>query len=382
MIPRSGYTRHMHDHAAILTIDSAALAQNYRLLAARAAQGSDRPGECAAVVKADAYGVGVENVVSTLVKAGCRTFFVGHFSEGAKLRQLAPDTRIFVLNGYADGNLAAYAAHRLSPVLYSHENLAHWRAQGGGLPAAALFIDTGMNRLGLALDEGLALLAGESLAAGNIGLVMSHYASSERPDAPETAVQLGSARRIVAATGQGPNAGFALSFDNSSAHFLEGRIPGTLTRPGYALYGGNPLAHAPNPMQPVIRLEAPVVQVRRVKAGEIVGYNGNFIAARDSVIATLSCGYADGLPRNLGNKPGHPGGIARVAGVECPYAGNVSMDLITVDVTALPEGAVKPGDYATLIGDSLDIDRVGSLGKTIGYEILTSLGPRYRRVCR
>jgi alanine racemase len=367
----------MHDQAAILTIDSAALSANYTLLAARAA-----PGECAAVVKADAYGVGVENVVPVLVKAGCRTFFVGHFSEGAKVRQLAPEARIFVLNGYADENLAAYARHHLSPVLYSDENLAHWRGNGVGLPAAALFIDTGMNRLGLRLENGLALLAGESLNAANINLVMSHYASSEVPEALETAVQLAGVRKIFAAVGQGRNAGVALSFDNSSAHFMEGRIPGTLTRPGYALYGGNPVMNAPNPMRPVIRLEAPVVQVRAVKAGEIVGYNANFIAARDSVIATISCGYADGMPRNLGNKPGHPGGIALVCGVECPYAGNVSMDLITLDVTDLPEGAVKPGDFVTLIGDSLDIDRVGGLGKTIGYEILTSLGPRYRRVLK
>lgn len=367
----------MHDHAAILTIDTAALGANYRLLAARAAAG-----ECAGVVKADAYGVGVENVVPTLIKAGCRTFFVAHVSEGASVRALAPDARIFVLNGYADENLASYATHHLSPVLYSLENLAHWRAYGAGLPAAALFIDTGMNRLGLALDDGLNLLAGETLASTDISLVMSHYASSERPEALETAVQIAGAHKIAAAVASGPNAGITLSFDNSSAHFLEGRIPGTLTRPGYALYGGNPVMNAPNPMQPVIRLEATVVQVRSVKAGEIVGYNANFVAARDSRIATLSCGYADGLPRNLGNKPGHPGGIALVAGVECPYAGNVSMDLITVDVTDLAEGAVKAGDHVTLIGDALDIDRVGALGKTIGYEILTSLGPRYRRIVK
>lgn len=364
----------MLDQAAILTIDAAALADNWRKLNALSG------GEAAGVVKADAYGVGIDVAVPALLKAGCGTFFVSHFSEGVRVRALAPQARVFVLNGYAAEGLETYKAHALSPVLYAPEHLAHWRAQGAGLAPAALFLDTGMNRLGVPLSEGLGLLAGEDLRAANVRLVMSHYASSELPDAPETALQRRGVDEIVAATGQGPNAGVALSFDNSSGHFLPDRLPGTLTRPGYALYGGNPLVGAPNPMLPVVRLQAPVLQVRAVKAGESVGYNANFTAARDSVIATLSCGYADGLPRNLGNRAEWPGGLALVNGIECPYVGNVSMDLITLDVTALPDGAVKAGDLVTLIGDSLDIDRVGALGRTIGYEILTSLGPRYRRV--
>lgn len=366
----------MHDQSAILTIDTQALVANWRKL------GEVAQGECAGVVKADAYGVGAEVVVPALARAGCATFFVSHFSEGIKVRALAPEARIFVLNGYAQEGLSTYAEHRLSPVLYAPEHLAHWRTNGAGLAPAALFIDTGMNRLGVRLDTGLALLASETLGNANVGLVMSHYASSEVPDAPETVAQLAGTRKIYAATGQGPNAGMALSFDNSSGVFMPGRPSGTLARPGYALYGGNPLVGAPNPMQPVVRLEAQVVQVRDIKAGEIVGYNANFAARRDSRIATISCGYADGLPRNLGNRTDWPGGIALVNGVECPYAGNVSMDLVTLDVTALPAGAVKAGDYVTLIGDSLDIDRVGKLGRTIGYEILTALGPRYTRVIR
>lgn len=370
------YTPDMHDQAAILTIDTQALVANWRKLGAVA------QGECAGVVKADAYGVGAEAVVPALVRAGCRTFFVSHFSEGIKVRRLAPEARIFVLNGYAQEGLSTYAEHRLSPVLYALEHLAHWRANGAGLASAALFIDTGMNRLGVRLEDGLKVLANDTLDDAHVGLVMSHYASSELPDAPETVGQLAGARKIFAATGQGPNVGMMLSFDNSSGVFLPGRMAGTLARPGYALYGGNPLVGAPNPMHQVIRLEAQVVQVRRVMAGETVGYNANFAAARDSVIATISCGYADGLPRNLGNRADWPGGIALVNGVECPFAGNVSMDLITLDVTALPAGSVKTGDFVTLIGDDLDIDRVGALGRTIGYEILTSLGPRYKRITR
>lgn len=366
----------MHDQSAILTIDTQALVANWRKL------GEVAQGECAGVVKADAYGVGAEVVVPALAAAGCATFFVSHFAEGIKVRRLAPGVRIYVLNGYAQEGLSTYAEHRLSPVLYALEHLAHWRTNGAGLAPAALFVDTGMNRLGVRLEAGLEVLANEALGAANVGLVMSHYASSELPDAPETALQLGGARKIFAATGQGPNAGITLSFDNSSGVFMPGRMSGTLVRPGYALYGGNPLVGGPNPMNPVIRLEAQVVQVRSVMGGETVGYNANFTAARDSVIATLSCGYADGLPRNLGNRADWPGGIALVNGVECPFAGNVSMDLITIDVTALPDGSVKAGDFVTLIGDALDIDRVGALGRTIGYEILTSLGPRYKRIAR
>jgi alanine racemase len=367
----------MDDHAAILTIDLAALAANWRLLAMRAGSA-----ECGAVVKADAYGLGIEVAVPALAKAGCRTFFVAHLSEGIRARSVAPDAAIYILNGLAEARLADYRVHRLRPVLGSKAEIAFWATNGAGCETAALHIDTAMNRLGIRVEEARALVASQRLADLGIGLTMTHFSDAEVPGSKATAEQIAAFSALQSEIqGAGSlNQGVPASLSNSSGHFVVDAPKFQITRPGYALYGGNPTPSAPNPMQPVIRLEAPVIQVHTVPKGEPVGYNGNWIAARDSRIATISCGYADGFPRNAGNNPNHKGGSAIVAGVECPFAGNVSMDLITLDVTDLP--AVKPGDFATLIGHGLDVDRVGASGKTTGYEILTSLGKRYRRVLK
>lgn len=367
----------MHNHAAILTIDLAALTANWRMLAQRSA-----PGECAAVVKANAYGLGIETAVPALAKAGCRTFFVAHLSEAIRVRAAAPDADIFVLNGLSAGQMEAYTAHRLAPVLGSMPEIEAFLAASNanpGIPAPALHVDTGMNRLGLRPDVARDFIAQGGLARLKPGLVMSHFVSAETPDDPVTATQIATMTSVVAhmeSHSQRPR----VSLCNSSGLFLDIAPTYHLCRPGYALYGGNPTPGKPNPMQPVIRLESSIVQIHTVLKGERVGYNGNFLATRDSRIATISCGYADGFPRNAGAKPGEPGGIAILAGREVPFAGNVSMDLITLDITDVPEGSVKPGDLATLIGDSLDIDRVGASGKTSGYEILTNLGQRYQRI--
>lgn len=366
----------LDDHGAILTIDFNALRANWRLLVTRAGGA-----ECSAVVKADAYGLGIEAAVPAFVKGGCRTFFVAHLSEGIRARSVAPVAAIYVLNGLADGRLADYRAHRLRPVMGSQADIAFWAAHGAGCEPAALHIDTAMNRLGIRMEEALALVASQRLADLGIGLTMTHFASAEVPGAADTAAQIRAFSAVQNAIGApgSVNQGVPASLCNSSGHFLDDAPKFQLTRPGYALYGGNPAPYCPNPMHPVIRLEAPVVQVHAVPKGESVGYNGNWIAVRDSRIAAISCGYADGYPRNAGNTPTHKGGSAIVAGIECPFAGNVSMDLITLDVTDVPAGRVKPGDLATLIGDGLDVDRVGAAGKTLGYEILTNLGKRYRR---
>lgn len=365
----------MQDHAAILTIDRAALKANWRQLAARMGTG-----ECGACVKADAYGLGIENAVPALVEAGCKTFFVAHLSEGARARAVAPDAAIYVLNGLADHRIDLYRLHRLRPVLGTENEIALW-SKAGGEPAA-FHVDTGMNRLGTRLHKARALMASQRLADLGIGLVMTHFASSEHPDAEDTRNQIAQflQLKVENESPKSINKGIPTSLCNSSGLFIPNIHRHDLARPGYALYGGNPTPGQPNPMHPVIRLEAEIVQVNHVPKGERVGYNGNWIAARDSRIATVSCGYADGLPRNLGNRPDHPGGIAIVAGRECPYAGNVSMDLLAIDITDLAESAARPGDLVTLIGDGIDIDRLGAMGKTIGYEILTSLGRRYRRV--
>lgn len=374
-------------HAARLTIDLAALAENWRLLNARNA-----PGVAGAVIKADAYGIGIEAAAPALHKAGCRTFFVAHISEAIRARTALPDAEIFVLNGLAAGDIEIYGALRLSPVLGSLDEMTAWegyRAANPQAETAALHVDTGMNRLGIRPEMFRELVASGHLPRADISLVMSHFVSSEVENDTVTARQMTAfgevANVIQDAETKRPaserlNHKTRLSICNSSGHFTSAAGRYDLSRPGYALYGGNPTPGRKNPMRQVVRLEAPVIQVHRVPAGETVGYSSNFVATRDSVIATLSCGYADGYPRNGGATPARAGGYAILNGHECPFAGNVSMDLITLDITHLPQGSVKPGDFALLIGDGLDVDRVGQAAKTIGYEILTSLGRRYERV--
>lgn len=371
-------------HAARLTIDLGALAENWRLLNARAA-----PGKAGAVVKADCYGLGIERGVAALAAAGCETFFVAHLSEGVRARAVAPKAEIFILNGTSRFD-RAYWEHGLQPVLGTLGEIETWMGArrkhaikaGDRILPPALHIDTGMNRLGLRPDEGHAFISSDAFRKLNPSIVMTHFVAAEEEGAAITAEQITRFARIqkaIQALGE-ENPKPRLSLCNSSGLFVEAARGYELSRPGYALYGGNPTPGKPNPMKPVIRLEAPIIQITPVKAGETVGYNGNFIATRDSRIATISVGYADGYPRNGGAKPGQPGGVALVAQRECAFAGNVSMDLITIDITDVPEAFAGIGTPVTLIGDTLDLDRVGGGAKTIGYEILTSLGRRYERV--
>lgn len=357
----------------VLTIDLGALVANWRDLQARAGT------EAAAVVKADAYGLGIEPAVTALARAGCRSFFVAHVSEGVRARQVAPDAAIYILNGLLPGSSGAYATHDLSPVLGSVEEVREWaalRASGASLRPAALHVDTGMNRLGLSVDEGLALAreANSTLAAAGIGLVMSHFASSEDAADPANAAQIAAFAAIAAAF-----PGIPASLMNSSGHFLAGCPSYQLTRPGYALYGGNPTPGQPNPMRPVVELTSRILQLREIEAGTLVGYNGRWTARRRSRLATICLGYADGYPRNASGTDQSLGGAAIVGGVVCPFVGTVSMDLVIVDVTDAPAASAQRGAPVTLIGGPLDLETVGAGAKTIGYEILTSLGRRHAR---
>jgi alanine racemase len=360
-----------------LTIDLGALAANWRFLRDRA-QGA----ECAAVIKADAYGIGLEPAALALADAGCRTFFVAHLSEAARARETLPEATIYVLNGLPPGTASAYARSNLRPILGSREEIEEWaafcRAHGSRLPAA-LHVDTGMNRLGLRPDEALALKDDTRLSAFEPTLLMSHFVSSEIPDDLVNARQVAAFQAVRDAF-----PGIPASLCNSSGILLGGRPHFDLVRPGYALYGGNPTPDRQNPMQPVVRLEARIIQVREAKEGETVGYNGQWTARGPRRLATLSIGYADGYPRSASATEaklasGMPAGEAIVAGRHCPFAGRVSMDLLSIDVTDVPEGAAKRGEFATLIGDDLTLDEVGARAGTIGYEILTSLGRRYAR---
>lgn len=351
--------------AAVLTVDTAALAANWRQLRDRAA-----PGRCAAVVKADAYGTAIEVAVPALAAAGCETFFVAHASEGHRARAVAPGATIYVLNGLLPGAAGDLLADGLRPVLGSLEEVAEWTAVAADAASAcALHVDTGMNRLGLPAEA--LPLALERLQPA---LLMSHFACADEPDHPLNARQIaafGAARTMAR--------GVPGSLANSSGLFLGPGAAHDLARPGYALYGGNPTPGRTNPMRPVISLEAAIVQVRDIGPGETVGYTARWTPTGRRRLATLSVGYADGYFRAASGTDGVPGGLALVAGVPCPIAGKVSMDLIVVDVTDAPASAVRRGEPVTLIGGPLDIDAVAARAGTIGYEMLTSLGRRYTR---
>ena len=355
---------------AELIIDLGALVANWRSLAARIA-----PAACAAVVKADAYGVGTEQASKALFEAGCRVFFVAQASEGVRVRAIVgAEPAIYVLNGLIEGagRLDPYAAHDLRPVLGSLEDLRLWSAGGLGRSIkAALHVDSGMNRLGLPQAQALALSG-----APGIVLVMSHFVSSEEPSDPLNAQQIARFDAVRAAF-----PGLQASLANSAGLFLPQRPFYDLARPGYALYGGNPTPDAPNPMRAVVTLRAPIIQTREIGIGESVGYNAQWSAKRVSRLATIGVGYADGLLRALMGTDSRTGGEAMVAGIRCPFAGRVSMDLTVIDVTDVP-GGVRPGDMVELLGAAITVDDMAARAGTIGYEILTNLGRRYARSYR
>jgi alanine racemase len=356
-------------HGALLTIDTNALVANWKLLAERV-----KPAECAAVVKAYAYGLGIEPVVQALARAGCRTFFVAHLGEAQEARRAAPLSHIYVLNGMPPGSEELYRQYRLRPVLGTIGEMGRWRKAGSG--PSALHIDTGMNRLGLSIEEAKGLSSQEAWKTLGFELVMSHLVASEEPLSPLNDAQVARFDRASAWFASGIK---KRSLANSSAHFLSQNPHYELTRPGYALYGGNPTPGQPNPMLPVVRLEAPIVQIRQVESGDHVGYNAQWTAKRPSLIATISLGYADGWLRSMSATDAGLGGHAVINSTLCPFAGRISMDLITIDITDCEEGAVKPGHKAVLIGDGITVDDVAVMASTNGYEILTSLGGRYQR---
>jgi alanine racemase len=354
--------------AGVLTVDLDAISGNWRRLAARAA-----PAACGAAVKADAYGLGAARVAPALYTAGCRAFFVAHQAEGAALRPLLPaDAALYVLHGPAPGAEDEAAATGLTPVLNSLGQIAAWRAAatrvGRPLPAA-LQIDVGMARLGLPEAEVAALAADPGLLSGiDLRLVMAHLAVAEAPDHPSNAAALA---RFRAARARLPAAPASLS--NSSGVFLGADYRFDLVRPGAALYGVNP-GDGPNPMRPVVRLSAPVLQLRDLNPGEAVGYGWTWTAERPARIATVALGYADGWPRTLSNR-----GCAFFRGARLPVVGRVSMDLVTLDVSALPEGALGAGAMVDFLTDAHGVDAVAAEARSIGYEILTRLGPRFTR---
>jgi alanine racemase len=352
------------DAAAVLTIDLNAIAANYRRLAAAA------PGaECAAVVKADAYGLGADRIAPVLARAGCRLFFVAHLEEGIALRRaLGAGPEIQVLHGPLPGTEATFLAHDLVPVLNSAAQAAAWsalaRSRGARLPASLQF-DTGMSRLGIAPAEVEQLGALDGVAPR---LVLSHLACADEPEHPANAAQLAAfaalRRRWPAA-----RASLAASF----GIFLGVAYHFDVVRPGAALYGIAPTA-GPNPMQDVVRLQARIIQTREIAPGTGVGYGHTWRAGAPARIATVGIGYADGFPRSLSGRV-----AAWLDGVKLPLVGRVSMDSITLDASALPPERLAPGTLVDLIGPHCPVDALAAAAGTVGYELLTRLGRRFAR---
>jgi alanine racemase len=352
-----------------VTIDLQALAENYRLIA-----GQIGKARLAAVVKANAYGLGADRVAPALTAAGCEHYFVALLSEAMALKPHVPaDAKIYVLNGLAEGAEAICTDAHIIPVINSLNQAYRWAELATARDqrlAAAIQFDTGMSRLGLPIDA-LEELANNPDLSSPIEpvLIMSHLACADVPTDPANAEQLANFQR-----GAGLFPDVPTSLSNSGGAFLDAAFHSDIVRAGVSLYGGAPNMDRPNPMNAVVGLQARVVQIRSVDVGAGVGYGYSYRCDTPSRIATISVGYADGLPRSLSNR-----GAAWYQGRRLRFVGRVSMDSITLDVTAITDGSLKEGDWVEILGAQQSLDDLANAAGTISYEILTSLGGRYDR---
>jgi alanine racemase len=376
---------------SVITIDIGAIVANWRYLDSL----SNPRTETAAVVKADAYGLGAARVAPALAEAGCRTFFVASLAEAIALRAVLSDSghddlRIFALGGSHAGQETDFLQARIMPVINSLEQLARWRDAVANNdvtpPGAALHLDTGMTRLGFdpdettwllrRIEEGNTPLRGP-LAGIDIRLLMSHLSAGEDLTDEANDRQLASFDRLRAAL-----PGLPASLANSGGTLRGGGFHMALNRPGIALYGLHPAgldtsgnqAEQAASLHPAVAWQARILQRREARAGDRVGYNGTHRLTRDSRIFTLGVGYADGYPRNLGNRA-----MVRIAGMAAPVVGRVSMDSITVDVTNLDEALLANATQAEILGTGYALAQMAGDAGTIGYEILTQLGRRPAR---
>jgi alanine racemase len=360
----------------IVVVDLVQLRANWQALAKHVA-----PAECAAVVKADAYGTGAARVIPALVQAGCRSFFVATPGEAVEARALAPSAAIYVLDGLLPGTAQAIVDACAVPVISSIAQLHAWgevTRSGAGAPPAALHIDTGLHRLGMHADDVAALARDETLMRGQkLALVMSHLACADEAGHPMNLEQLASFKRLRAML---PEARASLAA--SDGLMLGAPYHFDMVRPGYALYGGQAAPNSVTPVAPVVRVSARILQVHEVPAGGHIGYSATYRAPAPRTIATIAAGYADGVFRHASATHDAPGGAVAIRGQRAPVVGRVSMDLITVDVTGIEGPALEPGEWADLVGPDLPLEDVGAAAGTIGYEVLTRLGRRFHRVYR
>lgn len=366
---------------ARLVVDLGALRRNWRTLSARLADGA----RLAAAVKADAYGLGAGPVVRALAAEGCRDFFVATLDEGRAVRRIAPRAAVYALNGALGGSEAEFARHGLVPVLNDLDAAARWAdlARADGVTrTAALHVDTGMARLGMAPEEARRLAADPRPIRGLAPrLLMSHLACADEPDHPMNRAQLAQMRGLRRLW---PRA--AVSLANSSGIFLGPEYHFDLARAGAALYGINPAPGGPNPMAPVVTLEAEIVALRELDPPASIGYGAAHRVSGRTRVATVPVGYADGYPRRLGGRASAllAGALSRaVAGgpvdTPLPVIGRVSMDLLALDVSALPADAARVGAKVELIGPRRSVDDLAARAGTIGYELLVRLGRRVPR---
>jgi alanine racemase len=369
----SGDTDATRRAGAILTVDLGAIAANWRGLR-DAGRAGGRTVDCAAVLKADAYGTGATIVGPRLAAEGCRQFFVAHIDEGIALRGVVADHPIYVLNGLLPGTEPDLVEFGLTPVLNHLGQLNSWRAaaQRYSRPLdAVIHVDTGMHRLGFSPEEGHALASDRGRLRGlRLALLMSHLVVSEEPDNPINGEQLSRFRNFVRTMPGAP-----ASLANSSGIFLGPDYHFDLLRPGAALYGINPLPGRPNPMLTTVTLHARILQVRRIDALQTVGYGAAWRSARPSRLATIALGYADGYFRTLINRT-----HVHLGGRKVPVIGRISMDLVTVDVTDVPEAESQPGALVEVLGPHLTADDLAEHARTNAYEVMTALGRRYARI--
>lgn len=350
-----------------LTVDLSAIADNYRLLKKQL-----KNAECACVVKSNAYGLGVEEVAKTLLRAGAGKFFVATIDEAVNLRQILQSKDIYIFHGFLKGQESALIENRLVPVLNSIEQVINWadysKKTNLKMPCI-IHIDTGMNRLGLSnneLDEFIEKNLQDYL---DIKYIMSHLACADVKDHPLNKKQLDEISRISKCF-----SGIPISFSNSFGVFLGKNYHFDLARPGMALYGLNPTPDRENPMKTTAFLSSKIIQIREIDTPSCVGYGATCELPAGARVATLPVGYADGYLRSLGNSA-----FCYFKKHKLPVVGRVSMDLIMVDISNVPNGQINVGDEIEIMGKNISADDLAKTAGTIGYEILTRLGARYKR---
>lgn len=342
----------------LLIVDTAAVVANWRTLRDSAPTAR----ACGAVMKADGYGLGAAELAPALAAAGCRDFFVAVPDEGIALRRALPGHSICVLSGPL-GSLEPFITHTLTPVLNAPEQVAEWLAHSGGRDYV-LQVDSGMNRLGLTAAE-----LTELAPTLQPRLLMSHLCCADEPAHPMNQAQLAAFR-----VAREKLPGVPSSLAASSGIFLGPDYHFDMVRPGIGLYGGNPVPGQPNPVRAVATLRLRIVQVRRIDTPGAVGYGATHAVSPGMRLATVSAGYADGLLRSLGGR-----GVGMLGGIRVPIVGRVSMDLISFDVSAVPEDLARPGQWISVLGDGIDLDGQAGNAGTISYELLTGLSRRYAR---